>query len=217
MRGLVAFVGVAFWAGLALADPPPEEHVRGDVSALEGNTLEVRTQSGEVKKLTLSDQTRVVVASRASLASVGDNAFIGTTAVPRRDGSLRALEVHVFADSMRGAGEGHRPWDLRPGSTMTNATVSAVKAAGGPPSTMTNATVKKAAPMGGGLELALTYAGGEKAVYVPPGTPVVKLAPGDRSRLSPGAHVFAAVVRQPDGTPLVQRVVVGEGGVRPPM
>ena len=225
MRRVMAFLG----AGLGLlasvataqqpaASPPPEQHVRGVIVGFEGDALKVKSPGGKALTLKLADTTRVALASKAGLGSIGQGGFIGTTAVPLADGSLRAVEVHVFPEAMRGAGEGHRPWDLKPGSTMTNATVSAVEAAKGqPPSTMTNATVAKMAKAGSGLKLVLKYPAGEKTVFVSPTTPVVKLEPGDRSRLKPGAHVFAAYTRQPDGALLVLRVVVGEKGVRPPM
>ena len=128
------------------------------------------------------------------------------------DGTLRAVEVHVFPDSMRGTGEGHRPWDLQPGSTMTNATVAKVDETGGEAqsggtgSTMTNATVAKVDDSGGARKLSLKYKGGEKTVVVPPGTPVVRIEPGDRSKLVPGAHVFAIASRQPDGTLVAERL-----------
>jgi hypothetical protein len=140
--------------------------------------------------------------------------------VPQQDGTLRAVEVHLFPDSMRGTGEGHRPWDLQPGSTMTNATVAKVQARGGKPgkqSTMTNATVAKVSGAGGSKTLQLKYKDGEKTVVVPPGTPVVKMAPADRSRLTPGAHVFAIVTREPDGGLVAQRITVGQGDTVPPM
>jgi hypothetical protein len=119
--------------------------------------------------------------------------------VPQADGTLRAVEVHVFPDSMRGTGEGHRPWDLQPGSTMTNATVAKVDESGG------------------ARKLSLKYKDGEKTVVVPPGTPVVRMEPGDRSRLVPGAHVFVIASRQPDSPLVAERLNVGKDGLVPPM
>ena len=135
-------------AAAAAADQPaaPERHVRGDVVAVAGRTVTVKTGDARTVKVELADDTRVSVASRADLGSIGPNAFVGTTSVAQPDGSLRALEVHVFPESMRGTGEGQRPWDLGSGSTMTNATVEGVDSKGGaaPPSTMTNADVASA-------------------------------------------------------------------------
>src|SRR5207248_1844874 len=159
--------------------------------------------------LTLPEDARVSLAEKGDVGDVRDGSFIGTTAVSQPDGTLRAIEVHVFPDSMRGTGEGHRPWDLQPGSTMTNATVSSAKSG----STMTNATVSNVA----GRKLTLKYAGGEKTVILPSDVTVVKIEPADRSRLSPGAHVFAVASRQPDGTLRAERVIVGKDGLVPPM
>jgi len=204
---------------LAFATPASaEEHVRGVVRTVGNGELTVSGPAGQPQKLKLGDKARVSLATRADLGAVAKDAFVGTTAVEAKDGSLRAVEVHVFPEAMRGAGEGHRPWDLKPGSTMTNATVSGVAAAPpGAPSTMTNATVAGVAHAPGGETLTLSYAGGQKTVVVPPGTPVVRLEPADRSAIAAGQHVFAAGTRQPDGTVLVDRMVVGKDGVVPPM
>ncbi len=218
MLGMIGmFAGVA--AAQQPAAAPAQQHVRGDVVALEGQTLTVKSRGGETVTLKLADDTRVAVVSKADLASLRSGAFIGTTAVPQGAGMLRAVEVHVFPEAMRGTGEGHRPWDLEPGSTMTNATVAEVDAAGGkaPPSTMTNATVAEVAKAGAGRKLVLKYSSGEKTVLMPPGTPVVMIEPGDRSRLVPGAHLFAIASRQPDGSLRAERINVGKDGVVPPM
>jgi hypothetical protein len=213
-----AFIAATLLAGSATAQvssgKSTPEHVRGDIVTVDGNTVSVKSRSGETVKLQLADDVRVAVAEKGDLGDVRDGAFIGTTAVPQSDGTLRAIEVHVFPDSMKGTGEGHRPWDLRPGSTMTNATVAASGAAEGKsPSTMTNATVAKVA----GRKLTLKYSGGEKSVVVPADAKVVKLEPGDRSQLKPGVHVFAIASRQGDGTFRAERLTIGKDGVVPPM
>jgi len=200
-------------AQVASSGKPEPEHVRGDIVTVEGNTLTIKSRTGETQKVKLADDARVAVAEKADLGDVREGTFIGTTAVPQSDGTLRAIEVHVFPDSMRGTGEGHRPWDLKPGSTMTNATVSSANAAGEKTgSTMTNANVAKVS----GRKLTLKYNGGEKSVVVPPDAKVVKLEPGDRSQLQPGVHVFAIATRQGDGTFVAQRLTIGRD-VAPPM
>src|SRR5207248_10582219 len=159
----IAFIAASVLAGAATAqvspsDKPAPEHVRGDIVAIDGNTVTVKSRGGETLKLKLADDVRVSVAEKAELADVRDGAFIGTTAVPQSDGTLRAIEVHVFPDSMRGTGEGHRPWDLQPGSTMTKATVTGMSAAGGEsPSTLRTATVAKVA---GRMLVRMLMAGG---------------------------------------------------------
>jgi hypothetical protein len=214
----MALIAASLLAGAATAQmssgKTAPEHVRGDIVAIDGNTVTVKSRGGETVKLQLADDVRVAVAEKAELSDVRDGAFIGTTAVPQPDGTLRAVEVHVFPESMRGTGEGHRPWDLRPGSTMTNATVTGVGATGRKsPSMMTNATVAKVA----GRKLTLKYSDGEKSVVVPPDATVVKLEPGDRSQLKPGVHLFAIASRQGDGTLRAERVTIGKDGVVPPM
>jgi len=193
-----------------------QEHVRGKVVSLAGDVLKVQVGPGKVQEIRLAPDAGVALVDRADLGSITPGSFIGTTAVPGPGGKLRALEVHVFAESMRGVGEGHRPWDLRPGSSMTNATVAGVTGAKGP-SSMTNATVAKVSGGGGGRTLRLEYKGGEQTVDVPAGVPVVKLEPGDRSALVPGAHVFVIAAKATDGTLTAQRLSVGKSGVVPPM
>jgi hypothetical protein len=210
-------VGALALAALATA-ASAEEHVRGVIKAVANDEVTVSMPDGRPQRLKLGEQTKVSAASRADLGAIAKDAFVGTTAVEAKDGTLRAIEVHVFPEAMRGEGEGHRPWDLKPGSTMTNATVSGMDAAkSGGASTMTNANVSDVAGAGGGKKLTLKYAGGEKTVIVPPGTPVVRLEPADRAALAPGDHVFAAGDKQPDGTVVVRRMMVGKGGVVPSM
>jgi hypothetical protein len=224
LRPVVSFAFAALAAAAAARPPaaPPakEEHVRGVIASVAGDTVTVRTADGRSRTLKLGDRTRVSLASKADPKAIRKNAYVGVTAVEAQGGTLRALEVHVFPESARGAGEGHRPWDLEPGTSMTNAMVSEVqgaKAEGGSGSSMTNATVADVAGAEGGKKIELTYGDGRKTVLVPPGAPVVALEAGDRSAVEAGRHVFAAGARQADGTVAVDRMVVGRGGVVPPM
>jgi hypothetical protein len=191
--------------------------------AFKDDTLDLRTRDGRIVHLKVAPQAGVAKLEGADASAIRDGAFIGTTAVAQPDGTLRAVEVHVFPDAMRGTGEGHRPWDLQPGSSMTNATVSGMSSGSkrgtsgqGTGSSMTNATVSGVKASGGERTLKLSYQGGEQTVVVPSGIPIVKLAPGDRSLLKPGAHVFAIATEQ-DGALVTQRLTVGEGAVVPPM
>jgi len=209
-------------AALAQQDRP-QEHVRGDVVALNGDTLDVRTRDNRVVHLRLAEKAGVAQVVDADPAALADGAFVGTTAVAQPDGTLRAIEVHLFPESMRGTGEGHRPWDRGPGSSMTNATVSAGMGHGagnskqGAKSSMTNATVSAMNKAGDERTIVLKYSGGEQTVVVPSGIPIVKLLPGDRSLLVPGAHVFAIATAGEDGILVAQRLTVGMGTVVPPM
>lgn len=217
--GVLGLLAGAAGAQQPAAAPTPQ-NVRGDIVALTGNDLKVKSRSGETIAAKLADNASVGVVAKADPARAGNGAYVGSAAVPQPDGTLRAIEVHVLPESWRGKGEGHRPWDLQPGSTMTSATVGESKTTGAksqPPSTMTNATVADASQAGGGRKLVLKYKDGEKTVVVPPDAPVVTVEASDRSQLVPGAHVVAVGSRQPDGTLLAQRVYVGKGGVEPPM
>jgi hypothetical protein len=137
--------------------------------------------------------------NKASVEEIASGKFIGTTTLGERDGALVALEVHVFPEALRGTGEGHYDWDLRPGSKMTNANVATVSS------------------MGKDRVLTVQYKGGEQKVLVPEDATVVSFTPADRSLLKPGAPIFVVSQRQPDGSLLAARVSVGLNGQRPPM
>jgi hypothetical protein len=137
--------------------------------------------------------------AKASVEDVASGKFIGTTTVGERNGGLVALEIHIFPEHMRGTGEGHRDWDLRPQSKMTNANVANVVA------------------MGKERMLTVQYKGGEKKILVPENAVVVLYQPAERSDLKPGAAVFIAAQRQADGSLAAPRVNVGLNGVIPPM
>jgi RNase P/RNase MRP subunit p29 len=193
--------------------------IRGDIVSVNGNALQLKADSGQTLAVKLADRHTVSARSRADLTKIASGAFVGTTAVPGPDGTLIATEVHIFPESMRGTGEGHRPMDAATGSTMTNATVASVGV--GQPATagrtMTNATVATVA--GGDQErrMTLRYKGGEKVVAIPKDTPIVMVEPGDPSMLVPGAHVVVSGVPQNDGSLVADRVTVGKDGLIPPM
>ena len=197
---------------------PAAQRIRGDVVSLEGHNLVVKTGAGSVVSVRLADNVRVSARAASSLGAITPGAFIGTTAVSRPDGTLSAVEVHIFPESMRGTGEGHRPMDTEPGATMTNATVTSVTAAGKKPTnTMTNATVADVAASGSERRIALKYKDGEKVVFVGSSVPVVMVEPGDLSMLTPGAHVVVTAAKQLDGTLTSERVSVGKNGLVPPI
>jgi hypothetical protein len=186
---------------LAQAAGTPAERpttIRGTIAGLEGETLRVTTASG-VETVTLDPPLTVTGATRARLKDIGPGTFLGTAARAQPDGTFRALEVHIFAESMRGAGEGHRPMEA-PGTTMTNASVDAV--------------VQRA----DGPLLTLKHKDGVTQVVVPPDTPIVRFEPGDPRLLVPGASVAVfRAVRAADGTLHASRLTVGVDGTRLPM
>jgi hypothetical protein len=176
--------------------------VRGKISGVEGQNLKVTTSSGDVM-VRLPENARVGGVAAAKLSDITPGSYVGTTASKQDDGNLKALEVHIFPEEGRGTGEGQRPWDLRPGSTMTNANVERVE----------QTAVEKVQ----GQLLTLKYKGGEAKVFIPPETPIVKNVPGDRSLLKPGVGVYIAAMRGDDGTITATRVAAGINGVMPPM
>jgi hypothetical protein len=197
MLAAAAVVGVLA-ATSAWAQQPQTARVRGTIEKVDGKTLLVKGRDGAPLTLTLADNVQVVSVLRASLADIKEGAFIGSGAMPQADGSQKALELHIFAESQRGTGEGHRPWDGAPNSTMTNGTAgTAVTGVDGP-----TITVK--------------YRDGEKKIVVGPDVPIVRYEIGSLSELKPGAAVTVpAATKQPDGTVETARVNVGRDGVVP--
>ena len=174
--------------------------VRGTIEGVEGQTLVVKPRDGDDVKVALADNALIVGIVKASLSDIKPGSFVGVTGMPQPDGSQKAVEVHIFPEAMRGTGEGHRPWDLRPQSTMTNANVE-----------QTVAGVD-------GRTLTLKYKDGEKKIVVPPDVPVVSYVPGDKSELKPGVKIFVAAATQAsDGTLQAPRVNFGKDGLAPPM
>jgi hypothetical protein len=200
IRPLAIVTAVVALSLSAVAQQSPDpSRVRGTVEAVDGDLLSVKSRGGEDFKLHMAGDMRVVGIVKISLADIKPGSFIGTTTVPGPDGGANAIEVHVFPEDMRGTGEGSRPFDLRPNSTMTNATVA------------------ETVVSNEGHVLTIKYKGGEKTVVVSPETPVVTYVPADRSELKPGAKVIAFIKRRPDGLFEADRVSVGRDGLTPPM
>ena len=200
IRTLSAFL-IAAVSAVAIAQAPanPPVRIRGTVEKIDGTNLTIKANNGQVMNVKLADNYVVVGIAKASLADVASGKFIGTTTVGERDGALVALEVHIFPENMRGTGEGHYDWDLRPDSKMTNANVANVTS------------------MGKDRVLTVQYKGGEKKVLVPEQAVIVSFTPTERSELKPGAKVFTVTQRQPDGSLTAARVNVGLKGQVPPM
>ena len=184
---------------LALASTVAEAQtvrVRGTITAFDGAVLSVKALDGGDLRLALGENTTVTAFRTLQLADVRPGTGVGVGAVRRSDGALVARHVQVFAADRGVPNEGHRPWDLEPGSTMTNAAVSAV--------------VQSAQ----GREMTLTYKGGVQTLIVPEDVPVITAVPGDRGMLVPGAHVLVFAERAADGGLKALRVQL-RGGVRP--
>lgn len=200
IRAITAML-IAAISAVAIAQAPanPPVRIRGTVEKIDGQNLTVKARNGETMNIKLAENYAVVGIAKASVADIGSGKFIGTTTVGEREGALVALEVHIFPEAMRGTGEGHYAWDLRPDSKMTNANVADV------------------VNMGKDRVLTVQYKGGEKKVLVPENAAVVSFTPADRSELKPGAQVFLVSQRQADGTLTAPRVNVGLHGQVPPM
>jgi len=194
-------VAVVALVGIAEVHPAQAENVRlrGKVVSLDGSTLRVKTREGTDAAVALKSGWKVTGVAPASLADIKPGDFVGIASLPKSSGGDGALEVLVFPAAMKGTGEGSYPWDLRPGSTMTNATVAnAVKDIEG-------------------RSLTLAYKGGEKTISVAEGIPIVTFAPATEADLKPGADVFIPAQRADDGALASGFVVVGVNGVAPPM
>ena len=199
VRPLVAMAMVAASTYAIAQQSPTPSRVRGTIESVDGDVLSVKSRSGEDVKLHMTPDMRLVGISKISLADIKVGSFIGTTTVPGPDGMPTAVEVHVFPEDMRGTGEGSRPYDLRPNSTMTNATVA------------------ESVVGNDGHTLLVKYKDGEKKVSVPSETPVVTYVPADKSDLKAGAKVIAFTKKLPDGSFETNRVSVGRDGLTPPM
>ncbi len=196
MRSLTAAsLLLVLTAGTALGQAPPR--TRGVITAVGDDSVTLRSHAGTVT-LKITAGTGYIGATKASLSAVQTGRFIGTAAVPQPDGTLKALEVTVFPESMRGAGEGNYGWDLGKNSSMTNGTIGSVVGTSG--RTMT-----------------VDYKGGQKKLLVPDDVPVVDLEPGSKAMLKPGAHVVAFGPKGGDGSVDAKRIIIGEDGTVPPM
>jgi len=192
--------GLALLFAVGTAAAQETVRVRGTIDKVDGNTLVVKTREGSTVTVKLTDNAQVNGVVKAALADIHQNSFVGITAMPQPDGTQKALEVHIFPEARRGAGEGHRPWDLVPQSTMTNANVEVlVTGVDGPMLTM-------------------KYKDGEKKIMVPSNVPIVLFVNGSRDDLKPGAKIFVvAGKKNPDGSIETGGINVGKDGITPPM
>ena len=167
--------------------------VRGTITAVQPDLLSVKSRDGKDLQLKLPPDVGVSTAKAATLEEM-KGAYVGATAV-QKDGRMVALEVHALPPQAK---PGHTPWDLQPGSSMTDANLEGL------------------AQASGGNEITLNYPGGSQKLLVPPGTPVVRFLPGSRADLKPGEHIFAVATQNADGTLTAPRISVSKDGVRPP-
>src|SRR5438132_134906 len=135
MRKIALLAAFAvFIAVPALAQAPAEgtpTRIRGTVEKLDGKTLTVKTRDGQTATITLADNFSVSALAKKTVADVKANDYIASTGIKGPDGKLHCVELRIFPEALRGTAEGQFPWDSRPDSTMTNATVTGMATATG--------------------------------------------------------------------------------------
>jgi hypothetical protein len=194
------------FATAAAADSPPV-HLKGAIQSVSGPGSPLSfAMSGSAAPVTvnLSGDTKIASLETAQLADITQGMFVGTAALPQPDGTLKALEVHIFPEAMRGTGEGYRPFPQVAGGSMTNATITDIVGTQG-------------AVTDDGLKLTLKYKDGEKTVVVPKGTPIVLLGKGDASMLKTGSKVSVTGTKDASGAVTATRILVGLDGATPPI
>jgi hypothetical protein len=186
-------------ATAAFAQTAPPTRIRGTIAAVEGQTLSINTREGTKVDVLLNDPLTVRTVKKVDLADIKPNTYVGIATRAGANGELQAIEVLVFPDAMRGAGEGYYAWDLEPGSMMTNGTVTGTVGATS------------------GRELSLSFKGNSNKIVVPPGVPIVTFAPAEKVDLKPGAPVMFGATKSAEGKLAASSVTVGKDGVAPPM
>jgi hypothetical protein len=173
--------------------------IRGTIESIDGPVYTVKNRDGAELKLTVvADHPLYVAIAPSTMADIKQGMFVGSAGTMQADGTQKAIEVHIFPESMRGTGEGHYDWDLKPNTKMTNANVEQ--------------TVKGV----DGDMLSVKYKDGEKKLLVTPETVVVTYVMGSQDELKPGTRIFvAAAKKQPDGIWQTPRITYGRNGAGP--
>jgi hypothetical protein len=199
-RVLASLTVISVLGSTAWAQQPPPVRIRGTIEAVDGSLLTVKSREGSDMKVRMTDNVAVFGVAKTSMSEIKPGSYIGVSAMAEPDGTQKAFAVHIFPENQRGAAEGFRPWDARPNSTMTNATVAETVAGTD------------------GQNILVKYKDGEKKVVVPPDTPIVTFVVGDKSELKPGAKIIIfGAVKKDDGSLEANRVNVGRDGITPPM
>lgn len=187
-------------AAPASAESAQTVRLRGELVKFEGDVISMKTRDGAAVTVTLAPNGGVTELRKAELGEITAGTYIGVTALPQKDGTLKAIAIHIFPAAMKGTAEGHRPWDVAPDATMTNATVDGVVTQGASPT------------------LKVKYKDGEQTVTVVPETSIVAMGPGNPGMLKPGARIMIfSATKGADGSLTTMRVIVGKDGLVPPM
>jgi hypothetical protein len=200
LQRMLAAAGFALVCTALPASAQETVRIRGTIESVDGDVYVVKNRDGAEMKVTMTDKPLFVAIVKATMADIKPGMFVGSTGMTQPDGSQKAIEVHIFPESMRGTGEGHYDWDLKPNTKMTNANVEQT--------------------VGGvdGQMLSVKYKDGEKKLLVTPETAVVTYVVGDKSDLKPGIKIFVgAGKKQADGTVQTPRITYGKDGLTPPM
>ena len=200
----VAGIAVAMAATAALAQQPQATRIRAMIENVDGNVLMVKARNGDQLKVAMADNARYTAMVKGTLDELKPDTYIGVTSMPQPDGTLKAVAIHIFQPNQRGTGEGHRPWDLTPGSMMTNAAIETTVASTD------------------GQAITVKYKQGEKVedkkVLVTPQTVIVRYVPGDKSELKPGVHIIiGAATKNAEGSFGAAALNYGRDGIVPPM
>jgi hypothetical protein len=187
-----AIITVGLTASAAFAQQPGR--IRGQIEKADGAMLSVKTNDGKILTVKVADDVRLSSLAKTTLADIKNDSYIGVAGMARPDGSIEAFSIHVLLPAARGNGEGERPWDAKPGSTMTNAYLESSVASAD------------------GHTLMVKYKGSEKKVIVTPATVLAQAGPADKSELKPGAQIIVmAAAKQPDDSYLAKVIYVGRG------
>ena len=195
-----AALATALTISAASAQQAQPSNIRGAIESVEGAVLTIKARNGGERKVRMTDNVTVTGITKASLSDIKSGDYVGVTGMPQADGTQKAIAIHIFPEAMRGMAEGSRPWDLKPNSSMTNATVD------------------QKVEAKDGQTLTVKYKDGEKKVTVEPATPIVTFVPGSKDELKPGAQVIIVGAKKAaDGSFETARVNVGRDGLTPPM
>jgi len=200
LQRMFAAAGFALVCTVLPATAQETVRIRGTIESVDGGVYVVKNRDGAELKVTMTDKPLFVAIVKSTMADIKPGMFVGSTGITQPDGSQKAIEVHIFPESMRGTGEGHYDWDLKPNTKMTNANVEQT--------------------VGGveGQTLSVKYKDGEKKLLVTPETAVVTYVVGDKNDLKPGIKIFVgAGKKQADGTVQTPRITYGKDGLTPPM
>ncbi|HEY0286169.1 MAG TPA: hypothetical protein VGC62_04050 [Pseudomonas sp.] len=192
-----------FASALMIASPSQAQdatptRVRGAITAIEGDVMQVHTKNGEDLQVNLNKDTVVRGVTLGEVSEIKPGSYIGSAAVPLPDGTLKALEIHVFPPELAGTGDGHRAFDLGKDSSMTNGSVGDLVTSNG-------------------RTITVNYKGGQKKIVIPDDVPIVNLVPGDRTLLKPGVKIVMQAQKASDGALSALSISAGENGVAPPM